>query len=169
MATLTQSLREENRELASQIERLRLVADSVDEVPMDYVRGAVGEICAFLSHYIVPHVVAEESTLYPMVDQILAAPEATALLSRDHVEILRLVDELAAIQSVISGRSLGEAQARALRRILYGLYTLLKVQVAKEEEIYLPMLDAWLTPGEAYTIVEAMGEADREARVCPLD
>ena len=44
MATLTQSLREENRELASQIERLRLVADSVDEVPMDYVRGAVGEI-----------------------------------------------------------------------------------------------------------------------------
>ena len=48
--------------------------------------------------------------------------------------------------------------------MLYGLYTLVKVHFAKEEEIYLPLLDARLTPDEANRMFEAMEEAAGEAK-----
>jgi iron-sulfur cluster repair protein YtfE (RIC family) len=52
----------------------------------------------------------------------------------------------------------------ALRRVLYGLYTLVKVHFAKEEEIYLPLLDSKLTAEEAHAMFEAMEAAAREAK-----
>lgn len=44
----------------------------------------------------------------------------------------------------------------ALRRILYGLYTLVKVHFAEEEEIYLPLLEDRLGEDEATTMFAAM-------------
>ena len=60
--------------------------------------------------------------------------------------------------------ALALAQANALRRVLYGLYALVKVHFAKEEEVYLPLLDARLTPGEAHAMFEAMEAAAKEAK-----
>jgi len=48
--------------------------------------------------------------------------------------------------------------------VLYGLYTLVKVHFAKEEEVYLPLLDANLTPDEAIEMFEAMEKAAGEAK-----
>ena len=39
---------------------------------------------------------------------------------------------------------------------LYGLYAIVKVHFAKEEEIYLPILEARLTPEEAARMFEEM-------------
>jgi hypothetical protein len=49
--------------------------------------------------------------------------------------------------------------ARELRRVLYGLYALVKVHFAKEEEIYLPLLDARLTAPEATRLFGQMEAA----------
>jgi hypothetical protein len=94
----------------------------------------------------------------------MGAPEATATMSRDHVEVGRLTDELAALREALIGETIDAAQARALRRTLYGLYALVKVHFAKEEEVYLPMLDARLAPDEARAMFEAMERAATEAR-----
>ena len=48
--------------------------------------------------------------------------------------------------------------------MLYGLYTLVKVHFAKEEEIYLPLLDARLTAAEAREMFLAMEAAAAEAK-----
>jgi len=48
--------------------------------------------------------------------------------------------------------------------VLYGLYALVKVHFAKEEEVYLSILDARLTPEEAHRMFEAMEEAARGAK-----
>ena len=48
--------------------------------------------------------------------------------------------------------------------MLYGLYALVKVHFAKEEEVYLPMLDARLAPQEAQKMFRAMEAAAAEAR-----
>jgi iron-sulfur cluster repair protein YtfE (RIC family) len=45
---------------------------------------------------------------------------------------------------------------RELRRILYGLYALVKLHFAKEEEIYLPLLDRRLSSEEGRDLFEAM-------------
>jgi hypothetical protein len=47
---------------------------------------------------------------------------------------------------------------------LYGLYALVKVHFAKEEEVYLPLLDARLTTGEAHAMFEAMEAAAKAAK-----
>lgn len=58
-------------------------------------------------------------------------------------------------------------QTKALRRVLYGLYALVKVHFAKEEEVYLPILDARLTPETAHEMFAAMESAAHTARGHP--
>ena len=85
-------------------------------------------------------------------------------MSRDNQEIERLTQELGALRSQVAGESFGEAEVQALRRVLYGLYALVAVHFAKEEEVYLPLLDRRLTPNEALTMFEKMDQAAQEAK-----
>jgi iron-sulfur cluster repair protein YtfE (RIC family) len=48
--------------------------------------------------------------------------------------------------------------------VLYGVYALLKVHFAKEEEVYLPILDQSLTPQAAREMFEAMENAAHKAK-----
>jgi len=57
----------------------------------------------------------------------------------------------------------GASQLQALRRVLYGLSAIIKVHFAKEEEVYLPILDARLSAAEASQMFEAMEKAAQEA------
>jgi hypothetical protein len=55
-------------------------------------------------------------------------------------------------------------QEKALRRALYSLSAVVRVHFAKEEEIYLPILDAGLTPKEAHRMFEAMEKRRKRQR-----
>jgi hemerythrin-like domain-containing protein len=94
----------------------------------------------------------------------MGTPYGTATMSRDHVEVETLTQELATVRSQISAGEIGAKQANELKRVLYGLYTLVKVHFAKEEEVYLPLLDENLTEAEAKAMFEAMEEAASEAK-----
>jgi hypothetical protein len=50
---------------------------------------------------------------------------------------------------------------REIQRILYGLYiyAIIRLHFAKEEEVYLPLLDAELAPAEADDMFRAMHES----------
>lgn len=85
-------------------------------------------------------------------------------MSRDHQEIERLTQELGALRSQVAGESFGEAEVQVLRRVLYGLYALVAVHFAKEEDIYLPLLDTRLTAQEAQQMFEEMERAAQEAK-----
>jgi hypothetical protein len=76
----------------------------------------------------------------------------------------RLTNELVSLRANVSGATLDPRQADALRRILYGLYALVKVHFAKEEEIYLPLLDAQLSAKAANQMFKAMEAAAYEAK-----
>jgi iron-sulfur cluster repair protein YtfE (RIC family) len=99
-----------------------------------------------------------------VIGNVMGAANATATMSRDHVEVGRLTDELAAVRSEIATGYQDERQAKTLRRILYGLYALIKMHFAKEEEIYLPLLEARLTGDEARELFGAMEHAAHEIK-----
>lgn len=82
-------------------------------------------------------------------------------MSRDHVEVARLTEELGSLRAHLVGTSVSTSQEQALRRVLYGLSAIVRVHFAKEEEIYLPVLDARLTAGEAHQVFAAMERAAR--------
>jgi len=164
MATVTQPLRDEHRELLPHVESLRRAADAVGEASHDELRAALDEAHAFLTEHLIPHAQAEDRALYPVVARVLGAAEATRTMSRDHVEVGRLTDELGELRRAITAGAPTAAQQRELRRVLYGLYALVKVHFAKEEEVYLPLLDERLPASDARAMFEAMEQAAAEAK-----
>jgi iron-sulfur cluster repair protein YtfE (RIC family) len=164
MASITQPLRDEHKALYPQVETLRLAGDVVNESLTSLAHDKIEQAYNFLTRQLIPHAQAEDKALYPMVEKAMGAPQATATMSRDHVEVERLTQELGTLRVHKTQLSVTFEQVMALRRVLYGLYTLIKLHFAKEEEIYLPLLDAKLTAEEAKAMFAAMEAAAREAK-----
>ena len=151
-------LREEHRELLPHVEILRTAADSVG-ADTETVSVLVDEALDFLGQHLIPHAAAEDSVLYPEVQRIMGAPEATATMSRDHVEVHRLTEALEAVRARRGAGESGDELDNELRRVLYGLHALVRLHFAKEEEVYVPLLEARLSEPEALSMFEAMHRA----------
>lgn len=169
----TEPLRAEHRELLPHVAHLAETADLVGERPASELRSALDEDLDFLQNHLIPHAMAEDVALYPEVDRAIGSTVpgshgATATMRRDHVEVVRLTEELAAAaRNLAAGGGGGvdlAAAERRVRRLLYGLHALVSVHFAKEEEVYLPLLDRTLTPEAAHELFERMEEAARAAK-----
>jgi iron-sulfur cluster repair protein YtfE (RIC family) len=158
-----QPLRDEHKELFPHIEQLRVAADGIGTASAEATRRAVDDAYEFLTGHLIPHAQAEDAALYPVVGATMGAPAATATMRRDHVEVGRLTAELGELRARLDG-PVDPAVARNLRRVLYGLYTLVGVHFAKEEEVYLPLLEARLTPEQAHALYREMEEAAGAAK-----
>ena len=160
MDTLTQPLRDEHKELIPHIENILRVADSISDLPLEQVQDGVEEVYEFLAYHLLPHAQAEEAALYPAVQRALGSPNATRTMSHDHIDVGRYIEELAVLRREISPR-----QFKPLLRVLYGVYALVKVHFAKEEEVYLPILEERLSIEQAKELFEAMEKAAGEAKL----
>jgi hypothetical protein len=89
---------------------------------------------------VLPHERAEETQLYPALADAFGTVEATAPMSRAHAEIDRLIRRL--------DTHLGTAEAHGgvqpdqrndLLACLYGLYAVLRLHFAQEEEDYFAL------------------------------
>jgi uncharacterized protein (DUF2249 family)/hemerythrin-like domain-containing protein len=162
----TQPLRDEHQELLPHIGRLRELGDAAGghEVASTDVKSLLEEVTGFLSGHLLVHAQAEEKVMYPAVGSLMGAPQATATMSRDHVEIERLTAELQEAQRGIGDSDPTADDLASIRRLAYGLSALVTVHFAKEEEVYLPLLDAALTPERAHELFVAMERAAAEAR-----
>jgi len=152
MADVAHYLIDEHKELLLHIEELRIVADSVGDFPPRLLLRVIDKLYDFLINQLIPHAQAEEETLYPAVAKILGTPQATATMSRDHAEVSEITGRLRVLRPQICTSGFDADKAKELRRLLYGLYALLKIHLAKEEELYLPMLDASLGEIEAHEL-----------------
>ncbi|MEV4831460.1 heavy metal translocating P-type ATPase [Micromonospora sp. NPDC049257] len=99
-----------------------------------------------LTDEVLPHADAEERQLYPALAGPLGGDEATATMSREHVEIHGLVDRIGGHLARADGR-LRPDQVPDLLASLYGLDAVLRLHLAGEEEDYLSLDPAPPTPG----------------------
>jgi hypothetical protein len=81
---------------------------------------------------------------------------------RDRVEVGRLAARLRGLRETLDAGELGPDEQRELRRLLYGLHAVVGLHFAKEEEVYLPLLDRELTAAEAQRLFERMEHAGGE-------
>ena len=163
MPRVTQPLRDEHKELLPHIEALRTAADRIGMAPITDIRDDVEAAYAFLSGHLIPHAKAEEAALYPTVARLMGAPEATATMIHEHVEIGRMVGELGVLRGRLGGETLTPVTASYLRHVLYGLHALVKMHFLNEEEVFLPLLDAHLGEGEAREMFARMERAAHDA------
>ena len=157
--TITQPLRDEHAMLAPHIDALRTAGDAVGRTGRAELLSLVDASLEFLAHHLIPHAHAEEQVLYPAVQRAVGAAEMTATMARDHVEVQVLTDELAELRERLqSSADVDDRLANDLRRVLYGLHHVVKVHFAKEEEIYLPILDERLSEADAAAMFAEMSK-----------
>lgn len=158
-----QSVRAEHATLRRYVDTLCDVADAVGDIPLPALRHRLREVHTFLAHHLIPHAEAEDRVIYPLVATMLGTLEGISAMNRDHVEINRFAVELAALEQVVSGSRLRSADAKALRRVLYGLAALLRLHL-EEEDVYLGLLGAHLAPDAAQSALAALQDATRNAQ-----
>ena len=156
MNPVTQPLRDEHRELRPHIDAILAVADLLDEEPPPALLDRLAETSTFVNGHLLRHATAEERALYPVVARAMGGGDVTATMSRDHREIADLGRRL---EGLVDAARAGSTDRRDLRRVLYGLHAIVALHFAKEEEVYLPLLDERLTPEAAGRLFAEMEDA----------
>ncbi len=109
MNKITQPLRDEHKDLFPHVESLRLAGDAIGNAALTPESiHLIEEAEEFLTHHLIPHAQAEDKALYPVVQKVMGAAQATATMSRDHVEVGALT------------RRTGRSQAAGCENSIFG-------------------------------------------------
>jgi heavy metal translocating P-type ATPase len=148
-AALTQRFRAEHRVIRDDIEQLRTAADALTTDPLAAPAGMarVRQAHALLTGEIWPHESAEEADLYPALNRLLGGTDPTATMSRAHAEIAYQIARLGRLVADIGDRVPDKTDVADLRGVLYGLYAILRLHTAQEDEAYLSLDDDAETVG----------------------
>lgn len=132
----------EHDELRDMIGLLRDSADRLVAGPDVAALESLTAVYALLTERILPHEKAEEDELYPALARPLGSTEATATMSRMHAEIQRLADRIGTHVSLAQAAgAIQPDQIDDLLACLYGLYALLRLHFAQEEESYFTLAE----------------------------
>jgi Hemerythrin HHE cation binding domain len=130
MFSPSHTLHEEHVEFAEEVEDLRRVADSVGFVPANELRDRVCETYDQLTHRVIPHAMAEDgSPLAQVMASAIANVSGGGAVAREHAEIAQLLAELDTLRWELAQEEAALARELALRRVLYGLYALIRTHL----------------------------------------
>jgi heavy metal translocating P-type ATPase len=125
-------LRAEHDATLPLIEQIRSVAD--DLTSHDCGLEPVWVLLGRLEGELLPHERADEELLVPLVDRALGGTDATAAMSRTHAEIELQICQLRRLLQALGENAAEPEDVVELRRLLYGLYAVLRLHNAQEEE-----------------------------------
>jgi heavy metal translocating P-type ATPase len=138
-AALARSLKAEHDAARPVVEQVRAAADSLDVPPCDLTR--VRSLLDRLEATTLPHERAEQEQLFPVLARVMGGADPTGTLSRGHAEIEHQVSRLGRLLAEIDGEAEPEDVVE-LRRLLYGLYAVLRLHNAEEEELAFTLVPA---------------------------
>jgi uncharacterized protein (DUF2249 family)/iron-sulfur cluster repair protein YtfE (RIC family) len=152
VSTAGEAFRRHHRALVAELaERAGALADGRDADPTPLV--------AFLKTELLPHAAGEEQHLYSAVEPLLRAHGmATATMRIDHrflEEYIRRITEAAAALSFVPPEERARVRGR-LAQIVAQLEAVFAVHLAKEEQVYLPLFEQYVTADEQARILERM-------------
>lgn len=131
---------------------------------------------AFLKGDLLPHARAEERHLYQAVDALIREHgSGTATMTVDHEVIagyVRKIEELTCELKTAPEHDRAQLLKR-LRELSLRLDAIVQLHLAKEERVYLPLLDRGLDEARQHLVLERVHERDKEevkmANDHPLD
>jgi len=140
-------LRDEHAALRPVVEDVRAVADTLTSrsgaagpalgpdlgparIDLDAARTLLGR----LQTEVVPHERAEQDLLYPAVARALGGADPIGAMSRSHAEIEHQIGRLARLLAEIGADAPEPEDVVELCRLLYGLYAVLRLHNAQEDE-----------------------------------
>jgi len=140
---VAERFRAEHREFAPELARVRSVADRLGELPPQEVRSQLEAVRRFVVERLPQHEEEEEAAVYPVVARLLGGEDPMSSMARAHIEISHLARVFRQLLEDLPAEGPSPDDLVDLRRVLYGLYAILRLHFAQEEEAY-----AWLSSGE---------------------
>jgi heavy metal translocating P-type ATPase len=127
-------LRDEHASLRPVVEDVRAVADTLTAGPSRVDLEPARALLAHLQTQVVPHERAEQDQLYPAIARALGGADPIGAMSRSHAEIEHQVGRLARLLTDIGADTPAPEDVIELCRLLYGLYAVLRLHNAQEDE-----------------------------------
>jgi len=133
-AATTVQIQLEHNELLPLVNRLRDTADNLDRATPSQALSEVRDLQRLLVTRLLPHETHEESHLFPIVARSADGDDPTPALKRMHTEIAHLTRLLGRLVEDAPGEGIQADDLPECRRLLYGLYALVRLHRAQEEE-----------------------------------
>src|SRR5690242_15915992 len=161
---LVEAIRTHHAELAQKLTEYAGQLDAgSDQFDAPLLTNLLTQLGSFLTDELLPHAQGEERVLYPALDPVLAQHGSpTATMCIDHEYLTQFIQQATALAGKL--RSVGQRErdpiAAQLQQVLGQLQTLLTVHLAKEERVYLPLVEQQFSPAEQERL---LGELHEEA------
>ncbi|MFZ1670844.1 MAG: heavy metal translocating P-type ATPase, partial [Candidatus Nanopelagicales bacterium] len=139
-SALIKRIEADHNQVRSVVEAVRSVADTLSEADPSLV--ALNGLLTRLEDELVPHEREEEQLLYPVVARILGGTDPMGAMSRSHAEIEHQISRLRRLVDDIGDQAVDGDDIVELRRLLYGLYAVLRLHNAQEDEGAFSLLAA---------------------------
>jgi heavy metal translocating P-type ATPase len=132
------TLRSEHRVLIPHVDEFRELADRLDEIPAKELRQRLTLICESLAK-ILAHERTDEQQVYRTLTTVLGGDDPLAAMSRTHQEIFHLARVLDRLIAGIPPDGPDPEDLVDVRRTLYALHTVLRLNMAQEDQLYLSL------------------------------
>jgi uncharacterized protein (DUF2249 family)/iron-sulfur cluster repair protein YtfE (RIC family) len=157
MSTLTETVRKHHQSLARTLEAHTRGAGR-NEVQIEH-----DAFVAFLKGDLMPHACSEERHLYPLVDELVRNHgRATATMRVDHEFIADYVSRIEQTTSELATTmdvQRRERLAQSLHDLALQLDAIVKLHLAKEERVYLPLIAEHVDETRQRNVLHAVHES----------
>jgi heavy metal translocating P-type ATPase len=130
------ALHQEHQSLDTTLDRLREIADSLDDADPNSAISLIGEASKLVNQNIVTHERDDESQVYPRLVKFLHDGHGLAAMSRAHREILHLARLLARLSDGLKAEDADRYLIRDGQRVIESIESLVRIHNAQEEDIY---------------------------------
>jgi heavy metal translocating P-type ATPase len=130
------ALRRDHERIEDSLDRLRAIADALDDAEPQSAVALIAEGAAVVSNQIVEHEREDERSVYPRLDAYLADRHGLAAMSRAHREILHLSRLLGRLADGLTPADADRHLVRDAQRVIESIEALVRIHNAQEEDIY---------------------------------
>jgi heavy metal translocating P-type ATPase len=135
-ASVGREMRHDHVTLIRSLDRLRTIADALDDVPPEDAAALIMEANAAVQEQVVAHERDDEGTVYPRLANILMDRHGLSAMSRAHREILHLARLLARVVEDLPMEKIDRFLVRDAQRVIEAIETLVRIHTAQEEDIF---------------------------------
>lgn len=158
LRSLPATTHEQHAQIMVHVDRLPVLAGMLGSADMATFGAELELECDFIRTQLVPHIEAIENNLYGELDRLMEHRHSMDPMREEHARLRRLFSTLCHYRQAVEGGRLGADETIALRRVLFRLYSLLKVHLA-EEEMYLAVIDRDLSAEDKDGLARAVDRA----------
>jgi heavy metal translocating P-type ATPase len=130
------ALRLDHERMEPALNRLREIADALDDAESSTAVCLIAEAEQIVTHEIVAHEQADETTVYPELTKFLADGHGLGAMSRAHREVIHSARLLGRLADGLVPADADRYLIRDAQRVIESIESLVRIHNAQEEDIY---------------------------------